>query len=48
MEEWQNPVYIELIKGHKLFVGFEYKTWMYEVQENKVIRDHIPELTCEH
>jgi len=47
-EEWEKQAYLEVIRGHALYVGLEDKAYLYEVHDNSVCRKEVDELACSH
>ncbi len=47
-DERQQPIYSDQIRGHKLYVGFDDKAWLYEIHDDVIIRVEVPQLICKH
>ena len=47
-DEWPKQAYLDLIKGHILYVGIEDKAYRYDVHDNIVQRNGVNELVCTH
>ena len=47
-DRWRNQAYLDIIKGHILYVGIEDKAYRYDVHVNIVQRYGFDELVCSH
>ena len=47
-DEWRNQAYLDIIRGHILYLGIEDKAYRYDVHVNIVQRYGFDELVCRH
>ncbi len=47
-EEWQKPIYSNIIGECHLYIGLQDKAWLYKVHGDVIIRVEVPQLECQH
>ncbi len=48
IDVWQKPQYEEMFECHQLCVGFADQARLFEKINDAIIRQHIPQIACEH
>ena len=47
-EQWSNECYKSVLFGHKLYLGIEDTCYLFQVENEKVLKSTVPELACKH